>query len=343
MKMLKKISLVILIFTLFIAFLIFFSCGKEDKSRIYIVSEEDFKNTVELNKNGEIEKISLKELEKADVRDFVTDVKYYTVVYLDSKTLIRGSLTFGGDVTLYESEIYTGTKSGRETIEAELTGDSNKNKKFEFSAYDYAETDCYVAAAFTVNDFEKEKYSDYGNFNIGLIYSSTYTKNYGRDVSLTKKIQYKKQITAASSIKYVSYEDYMSGNFDDKLKDSIVAPVGQKYFAVIDYTLTAFKDHEETDTASVSISAASENGAKFKLWVEEFPTGEYSSSDTSVTAAFRLRDGGEAGKTYRFIVSITPESEGDVKLSAEILGNKITFLNEKTVEVTTKVIGNVSE
>ncbi len=135
----------------------------------------------------------------------------------------------------------------------------------------------------------------------------------------------------------------MSGSFDDKLKDSISAPVGQKYFAVIDYTLTLFKDNEETDTASVSISAASENGAEFKLWVEEFPTGEYSSSDTSVTATFRLKDGGEAGKTYRFILSITPESEGDIKLSAVISGNKITFLNEKTAEVTTKVIGNVSE
>ncbi len=333
MKLHKRaLALILAFITLFGGAFSFSSCGLgKDKSKIYIISEDEFKSTVKLDDDGNIKKLDLKKLEKADEENLITGKKYYAVVYADGKKISQGDLCFYSDVTVNTDEIYLGTKKDYK-LESEFSYIENPGRGGYYarimvkpSEYKkYGKTDNYYAVGFIAENADSE------SFHVKLSY---YQGSYHGDVDTHKSILYKKQITSEASIKYLSYEDYMSGDYDGKLKDSIEAPIGEKIFAVIDYKLSAFNEIEETDTASVSISAKSTNPndtTKLKLRVEEFPTADYSSTDTSATAEFRLKDGGEAGKTYRFIVSLISDGGIIYDISAEISAKQISFLNQKT-------------
>lgn len=318
MSILKKSIKILLLFSLTaMACFCIAACGLfKDDSRIYIIPEEEFKACVKINDSGAIKKLDRKKLDKADLESLVTDEKYYAVLFAEGKKVSQGWLNFRNDVTVDKEAVYFGT---------------NKDIELETSASDSGvfvepsgnkKSDYYIAVGFTANVADDKK------FHVDF---SFYEGSHHGDVDVFKDILYKKQITAKPSIKYLSYEDYMSGDFDGKLKDYLEVPIGDKLFAVIDYKLSAFKDIEETDTATVSISTKVDNPNGYKFRVEEFPTADYSSTDTSATASFRLNAVGMEEKTYRFIVSVMSERGVSIDISSEISGNKISFMSSKSV------------
>lgn len=337
MSILKKSIKILLLFSLTaMACFCIAACGLgKDNSKIYIIPEEEFKSCVKTDENGGIEKLDRKKLEKADLESLITDEKYYAVLYADGKKVSQGWFSFFNDVTVNEEEIYIGTKKDIE-IESDVGYPQKSNPTI--SEIPYAQisvdpsgnkkSDYYIAVEFAANVAEGEKFHVKFQF---------YEGSSNRDVEAFKDIMYKKQITAEPSVKYLSYEDFMSGSYDEKLKDSIEARIDEKFYAVIDYRLSAFKNIEETDTATVSISASSESIGDLKLRIEEFPTADYTENGTSATASFKLRDGGEEGRIYRFIISLMAESGGNIKISAEISGNKKSVLGKKTVTSTATV------
>ncbi len=117
-----------------------------------------------------------------------------------------------------------------------------------------------------------------------------------------------------SSIKYISEEDYLSGDIDGKLKDSIEVAVGKKCYAVIDYTLYGSKKLDKK--AQVLISLSSNDGALFEMGVEELPTPDYEKKNNTLTASFKVKGNGEEGRLYRFIVALNSEGAGSVAVSA---------------------------
>ena len=328
----RAVALILALITVFAGAFSFSSCGLgKDNSKIYVVREEVFKDAVKLD-DGVIEKVLLKKLEDADEQNFITGKKYYAIAYADNKKISQGFFKFFNEVKIESGDFYFGAKKSFKTdmtlsypaqenptvtgySQAMINIDTTKAKK----------SDCYIAVGFIPTNADNEKF--YINFQY-------YEGSSNRDFSTNKTVMYNKQISAESSIKYLSYEDYMAGNYDDKLEDSVGVAVGQKFFAVIDYKLSSFKDIEETDTATVSITTKSDSVEKYKIRVEEFPTADYSSTDTSATANFTLKDGGDAGKTYRFIISLTADDGGKIDISATISAKQISFLNAKEVTST---------
>ncbi len=331
MSILKNsVKILLLSVSIVIACICLAACGLfKDDSRIYIIPEEEFKSCVKTDDSGVIKKLDRKKLDKADLESLVTDEKYYAVLFAEGKNIFQGWLNFRNDVNVDEEAVYFGTKKD---IELETDVSYPKKSNPTISGIPYAEifvdpsgnkkSDYYIAVGFTANVADDKKFNVDFQFYEGS--SCSYVKAY-------KDILHKKQITAEPSIKYLSYEDYMSGNFDGKLKDYLEVPVGDKLFAVIDYKLSAFKDIEETDTATVSISTKVDNSNGYKFRVEEFPTADYTSTDTSATASFRLNAVGMEEKTYRFIVSVMSESGVSIDISSEISANKISFLSSKSV------------
>lgn len=318
MSILKKSIKILLLFALAaMACFCIAACGLgKDNSRIYIIPEADFKSCVKTDDSGAIEKLDRKKLEEADLESLLTDEKYYAVLFAEGKNIFQGWLNFRNDVTVDMEAVYFGTNKD---IELE-TSASNSGVFIEH--LENKKSDYYIAVGFTANVADDYK------FNVDF---SFYEGSHHGDIDVYKDILYKKQITAEPSIKYLSYEDYMSGDYDGKLKDYLEVPIGDKLFAVIDYKLSAFKDIEETDTATVSISTKVDNPNGYKFRVEEFPTADYSSTDTSATANFRLNAVGLEEKTYRFIVSVMSENGVSIEISSEISGEKISFLNSKSV------------
>ena len=81
----------------------------------------------------------------------------------------------------------------------------------------------------------------------------------------------------------------------------------------------------------MKVSTLSNTISDYKFTVEEIPTADYISDDASATASFRLNDGGEAGKTYRFIFSITAGADGEIEITAEIFAEMISFRDGKNI------------
>ena len=323
----RRIKFILLTFLLFTACIVMFSCGNgKYMSKIYIIPESEFNSCVKTD-DMVIEKLNLKKLEKADLEELVTGEKYYAVMYVKGAWITEGGLSLGNESEIDWKNVYRGTKNGC-SVETTLTW-SGDYLEFVPDSSNLSNTEYWLAAKFVANDADEEMFSCSFMFD-GHIYENEQHR-YADMFYVNKKILYKKQITAEPSIKYLSFDDYLDGYFDGKLKDSYNAVTDEKFCIVIDYKLTAFKDIEETDTASVKVSTLSTTISDYKFTVEELPTADYTSDDASATASFRLNDGGEAGKTYRFIFSVTAQSDGEIEITAEIFAEMISFRDGKNI------------
>lgn len=322
----RRIKFILLTFLVFTACIVMFSCGNgKYMSKIYIIPESEFNSCVKTD-DMVIKKLNLKNLEKADLEELVTGEKYYAVMYVKGALITEGGLSLGNKSEIDWKNVYNGTKNGC-SVETSLAL-SGDYVDFVPDSSNQSNTEYWLAAKFVANDADKETFSCSFMFD-GHIYENKQHR-YTDQFYVNKKILYHKQISVEQSVKYLSYGDYVSGEYDDKLKDSIEAPIGEKFFAVIDYKLSSFKDIEETDTVTVSISAKSEYMPYLTLGVEEIPTTNYEINN-GLTATFKLKDGGEAGKTYRFIVFIRASDRGNINISSEISGKQISFFEDKTV------------
>lgn len=329
----RRIKFILLTFLVFTACIVMFSCGNgKYMSKIYIIPESEFNSCVKTD-DMVIEKLNLKNLEKADLEELLTGEKYYAVMYVKGAWITEGGLSLGNESEIDRTNVYRGTKNGC-SVETTLAS-SGDYVDFVPDSSNRSNTEYWLAAKFVANDADKETFSCSFMFD-GHIYENEQHR-YSDQFYVNKKILYHKQISVEQSVKYLSYEEYMSGEYDGKLKDSIEAPIGEKFFAVIDYKLSAFKEIEETDTATVSVSAKSEYMPYLTLGVEEIPTSDYEIKNNTVTATFKLKDGGEAGKTYRVIVFIRASDRGNINISSEISGKQISFLGDKTVTSTPTV------
>lgn len=340
MKLLKRITLFfVLVLTVFAVCIIFSSCAKGgEKAKIYLVTAENFEKTVELGDEREIKGVSLKELEKADEEYLTVGQKYYAVMYIDRLKVNGGRFVFSQNVTYGEDDLFAGRKRGDKI----KTYVDYKTDYIKFSASNPKKTDHYFAVCFELDGYtENENGAGLLTLRFPVSTGLNFVKE-AQEFTVEKEIRYKKQVTAASTIKYLTRAEYMSENIDENLKDSIEAPLGEKIYAVIDYTLTAFKDVEEGDTASVTVTAKSENTSILNLNVEDFPTAEYEISGNDVTAKFKLKDSGEAGTKYRFIVSFTPNEAGAVTLSAKMFSKEISFLSGGSITSTSTVNGELA-
>ena len=141
-----------------------------------------------------------------------------------------------------------------------------------------------------------------------------------------------KQLNVVSTVKYVTEAEYVSGQYDVDLKDSAEIAVGEKIYAVIDYTFTGKKQIVETDTVNISVNAVGEADAQFTFSVEELPTPDRTINDKSVYANLSLQINGKESKSFRFIVAVTSESVGNIKISTEISSDLISFFGDAKKE-----------
>ena len=310
------------------AALLMLSCGAKEKSKIYIIPESEFDSCVKINDYGLIKRLNIDNLEKADLTELLTGEKYYVVMYVKGALVTNGGLNLSNSSEINREKVYWGTKNGC-SVEAIVTWTGARIEYTPKDSSNKSNTTYWLAAEFVANSAEKETFSCSFMFD-GHIYEDGFHKN-ADYFYVNKKILNHKQITAEPSIKYLSFDDYLDGDFDGKLKDSYNAVTDEKFCIVIDYKLTAFKDIEETDTASVKVSTLSTTISNYKFTVEELPTADYTSDDASATASFRLNDGGEAGKTYRFIFSVTAQSDGEIEITAEIFAEMISFRDGKNI------------
>ncbi len=328
----RSLKFLLLAFMVFTATFVIISCGRDYSSKIYIIPEAEFESCVKTD-DLIIEKLKIKNLEKADLEELVTGEKYYAVMCVKGALITEGGLSLGNESEIDRKNVYRGAKNGC-SVKATLTS-SGDYVDFVPDPSNQSNTEYWLAAGFVANDADEETFSCSFTFE-GHIYENAQHR-YADMFYVNKKILHHKQITAEPSIKYLSYGDYMSGDYDGKLKEIIEAPIGEKFFAVIDYKLSSFKDIEETDTVTVSISAKSEYMPYLTLGVEEIPTSDYKVISNALTATFKLKDGGEAGKTYRFIVFIRASDRGNINISSEISGKQMSFLGDKTVASTATV------
>ncbi len=352
MKILKN-TLKILLFSILVSVIItvFSACGDgkgggggdsttadsemfEDKSDIYIVSEETFNSEIK-NKSKTDFKFSPKKIFEKREKNLLTKKTYYALFYIKDTVIKEASVSVGflDNGTVYD-EIFVGTSKGKVT--GERIGLHSATVTREGKA---VKADLFVAISFTV-----DKISDYINSSEFNIYFWGYSEyDYSEDarndvdvrVEKAFNIFHDKQIKASSSIKYLTENDYKSGSFEDKLKDAVENPsLGEKIYAVIDYKLSGEKLIEETDKLTFSLEAKGKDGASFKLSVEEFPTADYEQNGNTVTASFRPGGAVAQEKLFRFIVSVVTESAGNVSLNAELWGEGISVTEGESVSGT---------
>ena len=141
----------------------------------------------------------------------------------------------------------------------------------------------------------------------------------------------------APSIQYLSAVDYQGGNIDGKLKNSMEIAIGEKCYAVIDYSISRNSLTDGLDSCSVLIDVASDKCKGVKIEVEEFPTSDYSIEDNKIKAKIKLPSDKEKDKYFRFIISVIAEGSGEIGISTwkelEVDASYYTKVTTSTVEV----------
>ena len=352
MKILKN-TLKILLFSILVSVIItvFSACGGgknggsgdggtgesekfEDKSDIYIVSEETFNSEIK-NKSKTDFKFSPEKIFEKREKSLLSEKKYYALFYVKDTVIKEASISVGflNNGTL-DDEVFVGTSKGKLTGErlglhsATVTRDGKAVK-----------ADIYVAVCFKIEELS----SAYNSYSLKMYFWGYSEYDYSEDgrnssdVRVEKEfnIFHDKQIKASSSIKYLTENDYKSGSYEDKLKDTVEnAPIGEKIYAVIDYKLSGAKLIEETDMLTLSLEAKWKDGEKFTLSVEEFPTADYEQYGNTVTASFKIYGAVSQEKLFRFIVSVVTDSAGNLSISAELSGEKISVTEGESVSGT---------
>ena len=334
MSIFKK-SVTVLLFSVLIFTAVFTAsaCEKiEAVSEIFVVSEETYNASVK--NNGDTLKFSPEKVREASEENVIEGGKYYALIYLGGVKLVNGRIELSDGVTATEIKTSSSGKGADISAQREYgegnvykVSNSGKNKKMNF----------YAAISFTVDAFDTVSNSNAEVVNIKIEFSSEMESEwYENSVNATKEILYNKQINTTSSIKFLTENDYKSEEFDDKLKTIIEIGEGEKCYAVIDYTLSTKNAIEETDVVTVKISAASADGAVFKLGIEDIPTPDYTEENGEINASFKIHGSGEDGKLFRFITVITAEKAGNMEIFAEISGYRISFIGNR------KLSGNAS-
>ncbi len=139
----------------------------------------------------------------------------------------------------------------------------------------------------------------------------------------------KKTLKAEVKVSYLTEEEYLSEDIDGKLRESLDVSANQKGYAVFDLTISEMKNIAENAKGTVTIKFTPEGGNDFSYKVEEFPVGDYSKEDSSVISEFKFSDGSGKEKQYRFIVSVTKATAGNVDMffSFELKSRTTTITN----------------
>lgn len=113
-------------------------------------------------------------------------------------------------------------------------------------------------------------------------------------------------LTADVTINFLTEEDYLSGDVDGKLKESLEVAVGQKAYAVIDVKLSDLKNADESVNGELYVDFD-----ELDFSVEEIPTTDYLIlGDGDIKATFKLHDGKKNENSLRFIFSVIKGREG---------------------------------
>ena len=153
----------------------------------------------------------------------------------------------------------------------------------------------------------------------------------------------KNEINSTATIGYLTAEEYQSGDYEDKLRESISTGINTKSFAVIDFSLSNLKKISENVTAEFRISFSSTAGTDFEFNVEEIPKADYELTASGVNAVFKLSDGKTKERSFRFIFSVTKVTAGDITIGAyyslqtPAIEVQPTVNGEKTVNGTVKI------
>ena len=123
-----------------------------------------------------------------------------------------------------------------------------------------------------------------------------------------------KTLEADVKVSYLTEAEYFSGDIDGKLRENLEILPGQKGYAVFDLTLSKMKNIAENASATVTIKFTPDGGKDFSYKVEEFPIGDYTEKDNTVSSEFKFNNKGEKEIKYRFIVSTTKDTFGKVDM-----------------------------
>ncbi len=302
----------------------------EDKSDIFIVSEETFNSKVK-NKGQTSLKFSPEKIFENREKHILGEKKYYALFYVKDTVIkeadISVSIQFGGEL---DDEVFVGTSKGK------VTGSRRGLHSCTVTREGKAvKADMFIAVGFTVDEIP-----DASNSRQIFFYFWGYSEyDYSEDarnkidtrIDKEIKIYHKKQISAAPSVKYLTENDYKSGSYEEKLSDTAEnVAIGDKIYTVIDYKLSGGRLIEETDTLTMRLTAEGSDGTKFKLSVEEFPTGDYTQTGSEITASFKIYGAISGERLYRFIVSVLPEGAGNISVNTEIYGEKISVTEGKS-------------
>lgn len=309
----------------------------DDESGIIVVSEDVFNEKINVIA-GKLPRFSVSELSEYDEKYVVEGKKYYALAFAKDIRMNSMSIDVSGG-SISEGQIYVNNKDASERLEI-------NEEKNQYTGAVYAEvkntgsdskTDYYIAFGFTLyKGFEEEI-----NVRVDFYRTENGIDHWEEELICKKQAAYRKHVKAESSMKFISDSDYSSGDIDGKMKDNLSMTVGEKYYAVIDYVLSAPVGITEDDVAFIRIDitdpdAEWENGQlkeeTFTFDVEDFPTAVYQKDLRGIDTSFKLSVPSEGSKSYRFIVSIQPKSDVKVNVSAKIFGEKLSF-----------VLGNVTE
>ena len=330
MKKIKKISLFFLTVSLLFATLVLFSCGKDDKgnegngtgdkdSCVYIVSSDTFRDIAELNSNGKIKYISEESLAVKDEKYITEEKTYYAVVKISGEKFSRARFSLEGDFQIINSALTLGESSFFKITS--LNGAS----KFEVKKLEEdVKQDFYAAVQFTVS-------RDYAGVPITVTFdysTDAEGKDFENSCKKEKEIRLIHKADVVSSAGYLNGPDYQSGRYDDKIQSDfpVTLAVGEKAYLVFDFKLSNETEISETATASVTMYINPSSGFDYDVAVEALPTTVYEKEDNTIKATFKVHDGINDGKAFRFILSVEGYEKGHIIITSQITGSGMFFV-----------------
>ena len=127
------------------------------------------------------------------------------------------------------------------------------------------------------------------------------------------------EINISATVGYLSEADYLSGDFNEKIKTSAdETGVDVKTYVVMDFSLSGLKNVDEDAVALFSISFSSNEGKDIDIGAAELPSSDYTVDGDGVNARIRLNDGKSKKKDFRFIVSAYKHTAGQFSIKATV-------------------------
>ena len=241
MRAFKRLTSVLLLITVAVV-LCFTVCSckkKKAESGIYIVSKETFEANIKLNEEGNIsEKFSSEFLINNDVDNVQDGKEYYALIYILDSYVYKGEIEFNSEAVPHLTLGNCYGMSSEMGLKLSLNGIGDG---YDLKNYDKktSKTTYCAAFSFIFNGFTGKETAAEDLLEIKLSYSASNSVNSGT-VNISKSVQmrHEKQISASSSVKFLSLSDFQDGAADGSLKDTLEAPVFEKVYAVIDCALS---------------------------------------------------------------------------------------------------------